>query len=209
MWWAYPLVALGAYMVGSIPTGVLVGKATRGIDVRNYGSGKTGFTNALRTLGWPPSLAVLLADALKGYIPAIAVWLATDSHNLQMVAALMAVTGHIWPLFAGFRGGRGVATAYGAFLAMSLPLTMILVVVAALIVIAFRYMSLMSVLTVPLGALGLLGLAIAGAGPYSHAIYGSLAATLIVIQHRGNIQRLLSGTEPKLGKGGRRRPTTS
>jgi len=205
MWWAYPLVALGAYLLGSIPTGVLVGRAVRGIDLRDYGSGKMGFANALRTLGWFPSLIVLVADAMKGYIPVMATGLLLGSHNLQVVAGFMAVVGHIWPLFAGFRGGRGVATVYGAFLAMSLPLTLALAAVAALIVLAFRYISLMSVVTVPLGALGLLGLALLGVEPYVYGIYGSLVAALILFQHRDNIQRLLSGTEPKLGQGGQRR----
>lgn len=201
----YVAVALVSYLVGSIPTGVLVGRLTRGVDVREFGSGKTGFTNALRTLGLRSSLLVLLADAAKGYGPVMVTWAIFGSHELQVAAALAAIVGHDWPLFAGFRGGRGVATSYGAYLGMSAPITLALVAVALAMTFVVRYISLVSMVTVPLGAFAFLMLALAGQGPYVYVAYGLLAALLIIFQHRDNIRRLLAGSEPKVGQGSHRR----
>jgi len=214
MVWQYVVVAVVAYLMGAIPTGWLVGKLTRGIDVRDYGSGATGGTNVLRTLGLRAALFVLVADVLKAYVAVLSTWYifephegANTAHNLQAVAGVAAIIGHNWPVYIGFRGGRGVAATYGAFAAMLFfPLTVPgLLAVAVAIVLAFRYMSLMSVTTVPLGGAAFLGLAVAGIVPYAFAIFGGVASALVLFQHRGNIQRLLAGTEPKIGQGRQRR----
>jgi glycerol-3-phosphate acyltransferase PlsY len=211
MLWQYVVVAVVAYLMGAIPTGWLVGKLARGIDVRDYGSGATGGTNVLRTLGLRPALFVLVVDVLKAYVAVLSTWYifepyegANTAHNLQAVAGVGVIIGHDWPVYIGFRGGRGVAATYGSFAAMLFfPLTVPgLLAVAVAIVLAFRYMSLMSLTTVPLGGAAFLALAVAGITPYAFAIFGGIASALVLFQHRGNIQRLLAGTEPKMGQGG-------
>jgi glycerol-3-phosphate acyltransferase PlsY len=214
MSWQYVVVAVVAYLMGSIPNGWLAGKLTQGIDIREYGSGATGTANVLRTLGLWPALLVLLADVLKAYVVVLLTWYIFEpyvgentAHNLQAVAGAAAIIGHDWPLYLGFRGGKGVAAAYGSFAAMLFfPLTVPgLLAVAVAIVLTFRYMSLMSVVTVLMGGACFLGLALAGIVPYAFAIFGGVASALVLLQHRENIQRLLAGTEPKIGQRVQRR----
>jgi len=214
MVWQYVVVAVVAYLMGAIPSGWLVGKLRQGIDIRDYGSGATGTANVLRTLGLRPALLVLLADILKVYVTVLAIWYifepyegANTAHNLQAIAGVTAIVGHDWPVYLGFRGGKGVAATYGAFAAMLFfPLSVPgLLAAAVAIVLTFRYMSLMSVTTVLMGGATFLGLALAGIVPYAFAIFGGVASALVLFRHRGNIQRLLAGTEPKVGQGGQRR----
>ena len=202
-----------SYLVGSIPWGYIAGRVLKGIDVRDFGSGVTGATNVMRTLGRGPFVAVLLADALKGYIPVLVTWFAFESHDLQVASGLAAVLGHDFPVYIGFRGGRGVATSFGVYAALALPVSASLLAVALFIVLTFRYMSLMSIVTVPLGALALLVLVPLGVDEdytYTKAVFGAFATALVLVRHMGNIRRLIRGTEPKLGEGGkRRRPAPS
>jgi glycerol-3-phosphate acyltransferase PlsY len=202
-----------SYLVGSIPFGYIAGRVLKGIDVRDYGSGATGATNVMRTLGRGAFVSVLLADALKGYLPVIVTWLLFESHDLQVASGLAAVLGHDFPLYIGFRGGRGVATSFGVYAALGLHIALGMLAVGLFIILATRYMSLMSMITVPLGALAFLLLAAAGvenvAGveeyTYSQAVFGAFATALVLVRHAGNIRRLITGTEPKLGEGGKRR----
>jgi len=200
--WEYVAAATVCYLVGSFPTGFLVGRWLRGIDVRDYGSGATGATNILRTLGARAFLFVLLADVLKGWIPVLLVWYLTESHNVQVAAGIAVILGHDFPVFIGFRGGRGVATAMGVYAALTVPMAFALVPIAIFVLLAFRYMSVMSLVTIPLGGAVLLALAVADLEPYSKAVFGLVASALIVLRHRENIGRLIRGTEPKLGEGG-------
>jgi glycerol-3-phosphate acyltransferase PlsY len=213
MVWQYVVVAVASYLMGSIPSGWLAGKFMRGIDIRDYGSGATGTTNVLRSLGLWPALLVLVADILKAYVTVLATWYifepyvgANTAHNLQAVAGVAAIIGHDWPAYLAFRGGKGVAATYGAFAAMLFfPLSVPgLLAVAVAIVLVFRYMSLMSVTTVLMGGVAFLGLALAGIVPYAFAIFGGIASALVLFRHRENIRRLLAGTEPKIGQGGER-----
>jgi glycerol-3-phosphate acyltransferase PlsY len=213
MAWQYVVVAVASYLIGSIPSGWLAGKLMRGIDVRDYGSGATGTANVLRSLGLWPALLVLVADILKAYVAVLATWYIFEpyegentAHNLQAVAGVAAIVGHDWPAYLGFRGGKGVAATYGAFAAMLFfPLSVPgLLAVAVAIVLVFRYMSLMSVITVLMGGAAFLGLALAGIVPYAFAIFGGIASALVLFRHRENIRRLLAGTEPKIGQGGER-----
>ncbi len=196
-----------SYLVGSIPSGYIAGRALKGIDVREFGSGASGATNVMRTLGRGPFVGVLLADALKGYIPVLLTWVAFGSHDLQVASGLAVVLGHDFPLYIGFRGGRGVATSFGVYAALAMPVSVSLLAVGLFIMLTFRYMSLMSLVTVPLGALVLLVFAILGVGDdytYTKAVFGAFATALVLARHLGNIRRLIQGTEPKLGEGGDR-----
>ncbi len=206
MLWEYALVILLSYLVGSIPTGYIAGRVLKGIDVRDYGSGATGATNVLRTLGRGPFLGVLLVDAFKGYVVVLVTWYGLGSHDLQVASGIAAVLGHDFPLYISFRGGRGVATSFGVYAALALPVSFGLVAVGLFIILAFRYMSLMSIVTVPLGALVLLVLAVAGVEDYTYtkAVFGAFATGFVLARHGGNIRRLLRGTEPKLGEGSER-----
>lgn len=203
MTWAALVVGIVAYLVGSFPTGYVLGRLLRGIDIRHYGSGNVGATNVLRVLGPKPFLVTLALDTLKGWAPVFLAWELTGAHELQMLAGICALLGHDFPVYIGFRGGRGVATAFGVYAGLLFPLAAGLVALGLFIVLAFRYMSLMSIITVPLGALVLLALALLGLVPYSYAIFGGVASALVLLRHLGNIRRLLSGTEPKLGQGGK------
>ena len=212
MVWQYALAIGVGYLAGSIPFGWIAGKVRRGIDVRDYGSGATGATNVLRTLGMRSFLMVLVADALKGYVPVLATWYIAEphvgsdaAHGLQVAAGVAAIVGHDWPLYIGWRGGKGVATSYGAMAGLLFPLSLGLVVLAILIILTFRYMSLMSVTTIPVGSAILAGLALAGHAPLSYATFGLLATLLVLFRHRDNIRRLLTGQEPRIGQGGRQR----
>jgi len=197
-----------SYLVGSIPFGYIAGRVLKGIDVRDFGSGATGATNVMRTLGRGPFAFVLLADALKGYVPVLVTWFLFESHDLQVASGLAAVLGHDFPLYIGFRGGRGVATSFGVYAALALYVPLGLLAAGLFIILTFRYMSLMSIVTVPLGALALLVLAVVEGGDhytYSKAVFGAFATALVLVRHVGNIRRLVQGTEPKLGEGGGRR----
>ena len=204
----FAAVIAASYLVGSIPFGYIAGRVQKGIDVRDYGSGATGATNVMRTLGKGAFVAVLVGDALKGYGPVLVTWHLFHSHDLQVASGLAAVLGHDFPVYIGFRGGRGVATSFGVYAALALPVSVSLVAVALFIVLTFRYMSLMSIVTVPLGALVLLLLAVFQGGDhytYSKTVFGAFATALVIVRHWGNIKRLIRGTEPKLGEGGGRR----
>jgi len=204
----FAAVIAASYLVGSIPWGYIAGRVMKGIDVRDYGSGATGATNVMRTLGRGAFVGVLVGDALKGYAPVLVTWYLFESHDLQVASGLAAVLGHDFPIYIGFRGGRGVATSFGVYAALALPVSVSLVAVALFIVLTFRYMSLMSIVTVPLGALVLLLLAVFQGGDhytYSKTIFGAFATALVIVRHLGNIRRLIQGTEPKLGEGGSRR----
>jgi glycerol-3-phosphate acyltransferase PlsY len=205
MWWAFLIVAIIGYLLGSLPMGLIAGKLVRGVDIRDYGSGKTGFTNALRTIGLKAALLVLLGDVVKGVAPVLIARLLSDAAYAQMVAGLAAVVGHDWPVFAGFRGGRGVTTFFGVLLGMNPLVVLALVPVGVGIAVVTRYMSVMSMLSAVLAAAVLIGLAAAGVLPAAYPVYASLGAALIVFLHRENIGRLLAGKEPKIGRGGERR----
>jgi glycerol-3-phosphate acyltransferase PlsY len=207
-------VVIVSYLIGAIPTGYIIARAWRGIDIRDYGSGNIGATNVLRTLGRGPFILVLIADALKGYIPTLATWYvfqdqgAQTAHALQVAAGIAAVLGHDFPVYIGFRGGRGVATSFGVFAALAMPLAVGLVAVGLFIVLAVRYMSVMSLVTVPLGALVLFALAVVPGGDvytWTKVIFGVFATAIVFATHIPNIRRLIQGTEPKIGEGGEQR----
>jgi glycerol-3-phosphate acyltransferase PlsY len=208
------LVVVVSYLIGAVPTGYIVARAWRGVDIRDYGSGNIGATNVLRTIGRGPFIVVLIADALKGYIPTLAAWYVFQdegthtAHAFQVAAGIAAVLGHDFPIYIRFRGGRGVATSFGVYAALAMPLAVGMLAVGIFIVLAVRYMSVMSLVTVPLGALVLFMLALVPGGDvytWTKVIFGLFATAIVVGTHIPNIRRLIQGTEPKIGEGGERR----
>jgi len=200
--WELVLVVLASYLVGAIPVGYMTGRVLRGIDIRQYGSGSIGATNVMRVLGRGPFLGVLIADALKGYVPVLVTWYVFGTHDLQVASGISAVLGHDYPVYIGFRGGRGVATSFGVYAAMALPLAVSLFAVGLFILLALRYMSVMSMVTVPLGAVAFLLLAVFHVSDdftYTKAIFGAFATAFVLLTHIGNVRRLARGTEPKFG----------
>ena len=189
------LYILSSYLVGAIPAGYLVVKLSERRDIRASGSGNTGATNVLRVKGWAYALPVALFDVAKGFFPA---WLAFRLFPEPLVApaaSLAAILGHCFPIYIGFRGGKGVATAMGSFAALSfLPfLGSGIVFLAATLI--WRYVSLGSLLA----AVAFPAAVLAVGGDSNLALYGIVVAVLVAFKHRANIGRLKSGTEPKLG----------
>ncbi len=200
MAWQLIVALVIGYLLGSIPGGYVMGRLTRGIDVRNYGSGKTGATNAMRTLSLWAVLMVLVIDLGKAAAAVSIARALSDSAWAQALAGMGAFAGHVWPLYLGFRGGRGVSAAYGSLLAMNPLASLALLPIALLIIAVTRYMSLMSISMAPIAAILFLALAIAGILPYAYAVFAVVVAIAIVVLHHDNIRRLLSGTERKIGQ---------
>ncbi len=194
-----------SYLFGSFPTAILAGKMLKQIDIRNYGSGNAGATNVFRVLGWKAGLGVLLIDMLKGFIPVffIAPYFSPNPDALiyfQVAAAAAAIIGHIWTIFAGFKGGKGVGTSAGALLGLA-PLPLLTALLFFIIIVGLtQYVSLGSLLASLVFLLVLLLQKYIFGVPISNVlIYLSVViAALIWFAHRSNIKRLLQGTENKL-----------
>ncbi len=210
-----PLVLIGiiGYLWGSIPAGYWMGKIIRGkdFDIRAYGSHKIGATNVLRTLGRVPALIVLIFDLLKGLGPTLIATLVPFFYGTgwgPTVAGLAALIGHIFPIFIGFKGGRGVLTGSGALLVIS-PLTFLIgFVVLALTILISRYVSLGSILgsvsTIICGIvfyfIGLVNPEFFGRVTPAQLVFMVIAPAIVIIVHYDNIGRLLSRSERKLGQ---------
>jgi glycerol-3-phosphate acyltransferase PlsY len=200
------VVFLLAYLVGAIPSGLVVGRLRAGVDVREHGSGGTGATNVLRSVGPAAALLVLLLDVAKGLL---AVWLAARFapagvavETAALLAAAGVVVGHVWPVFAGFSGGKGVATAAGAFLALD-PLACAIGVAVFVVVLAVtRVVSLSSLAAVLLlpGVLGALDVLSVHDVSYGLLGYAAGLAALVLLTHRTNVRRVADGSEPKIGR---------
>ncbi len=197
--------AVVGYLLGSIPVGLLVSRLVGGVDVRDYGSGKTGFTNSLRVLGLKRSVPVFLGDFGKGMAAALLPLLYTDDPWARAAGGLAAVIGHIWPLFAGFRGGRGVLTGLGVLFALSPLAALVAAPVAIIALLGTKIMSIVSISGAATAAIAFVVLAAVGFHPWAFAVAAVAGATLIIGMHKDNIARLRAGTEPKIGRGGSRR----
>ena len=204
-----------SYLIGSIPTSIIVSKLTKGIDIREHGSGNAGGTNVMRVLGWKHGVFVIILDALKGVLAVIVVarlhYGSMPFQNLtpfddftlvQIIAGISAVIGHIWTVFAGFRGGKGIATALGMLLMIVTTDMLIAVGVFVVVVTVSRYVSLGSILAaiaVPLTLIvreNIFNVDIPGYHtllPFVIAV-----ALLVVFTHRKNVVRLINGNENKL-----------
>ena len=190
------LLALFAYLMGGIPFGMIVAKLTLGIDIRSIGSGNIGATNVLRVMGWKGGVLVLFLDALKGFVPVLLAQLFFAAPGAAVLAGLAAMLGHTFSPFLRFRGGRGVATGLGVVLALSWQAGLTAFGIALVLMAAFRYVSLGSVV----GALSLPFLMIIFWQPLEYVGFVTLAALLIVARHIPNMRRLLAGAESQLGE---------
>ena len=219
-----------SYLVGAIPTGIMAGKMLKGIDIRQFGSGNAGGTNAFRVLGWKAGLAVTLLDILKGIVAAVSIVAFFRHHPvgafpdinevaLRPLAGMSAVIGHVFTVFAGFKGGKGVSTAAGMLIGIA-PVSMLIVIgIFLLTVYVSRYVSVASILAAiafPLiiairkyifelgGGLDyyvkLFGerFSFHDSLDYHLMIFGLIVALAILYTHRANIRRLLSGTENRI-----------
>jgi acyl phosphate:glycerol-3-phosphate acyltransferase len=203
------VAAVIGYLLGSIPVGLLAGRLAGGVDVRNYGSGKTGFTNSLRVLGLRRSVPVFAGDYGKGLAAALLPLLYTDDPWARAAGGLAAVIGHVWPVFAGFRGGRGVLTGLGVLTALS-PLTVLAVApVAGLIIYLTRYVSLASISASALAGTLFAAFAALDLHPWPFAVAAIIGCALIIVLHHDNIRRLLAGTERRIGERSEPRATPS
>jgi glycerol-3-phosphate acyltransferase PlsY len=208
LWLDIGMVIL-AYLIGSISTGYVMGWLLRGIDIRQYGSGRTGGTNALRTLG-PVGAAITAAGDVGKSAAAVALAKGLGlSPWVVALAALAAVLGHNYPFYLRFRGGAGVAPTIGALLMINWWMGLGLGAVAAVLVVITRYASAGSLALVNLTPLIMAALALARELPWAYLILGVTVAVLVTWSHRPNIARLLAGTERKLGEGGHRITSTS
>ncbi|MBG0744389.1 MAG: glycerol-3-phosphate 1-O-acyltransferase PlsY [Cylindrospermopsis raciborskii KL1] len=205
------LVIILAYLLGSFPTGYLVGKILKGIDIRQVGSGSTGATNVLRTLGKGPGAFVLIIDCLKGFLAINLVYvlyssqlnLMDSSLNVEAwrswlvtLVGLMAILGHSKSIFLGFTGGKSVATSLGILLAINWQVGVGTLGVFIVVIAISKIVSLSSIA----GAIAVSILMIVFQQPLAYIIFSLLGGLYVIIRHRSNIDRLLGGKEPKIGQ---------
>ena len=196
-------IAIG-YLLGSFPSGYVVGRL-RGIDVRQWGSGRIGGTNVLRSAGPWAAILVVLGDVAKGVLAVFVAKALVGSPSAEILAGLAAILGHDFSIFVTFSGGRGVATTLGTLGALYLPASLTLALLALSVVAVSRYASLGSLTVATSMPFAMLHLVLFADKPVWYLVYGLAAGILIVGLHKGNIQRLLAGTERKIGESGERR----
>ncbi|MBC7915152.1 MAG: glycerol-3-phosphate 1-O-acyltransferase PlsY [Pyrinomonadaceae bacterium] len=203
----YSLSALvAAYFCGSIPTAVWIGQAFYGIDVREYGSGNAGATNTFRVLGTKAGIAVMLLDIFKGWTATNLAYLiglsvtgpqhSVQFVNYQLALGIIAVMGHLFPILAGFRGGKGIATLFGMILAVHSQAALVCVIVFLFVLLVSKYVSLSSIsagFSFPLSVIFLFHSPLR-----SIVLYGMCICVLILVTHQKNIERLLKGKEAKV-----------
>ncbi|MDB9314624.1 glycerol-3-phosphate 1-O-acyltransferase PlsY [Spirulina sp. CS-785/01] len=207
VWIISGLLLLVAYLFGSIPTGYLMARSLKGIDIREQGSGSTGATNVLRTVGKKAALATLLLDMLKG-MAAIAMVHLSYAINLGgalplswkpwlvTLAGIIAIVGHSKPVWLNFKGGKSVAASIGVLLVMSPPAALGTIAVFAATLWTWRIVSLGSIA----GAIAVNALMILFNEPLPYCLFAAVAGLYVILRHRSNIERLLAGTEPSIGQ---------
>ncbi|MBN18673.1 MAG: acyl-phosphate glycerol 3-phosphate acyltransferase [Chloroflexi bacterium] len=194
------LVLILAYILGSIPFGVVLGKIVKSIDVRDLGSGSMGMTNVIRTVGIYTGIAVLILDMLKSILAIYLAILIVDSSLIVSLSGVLAITGHIWPVFSKFRGGKGTACGWAGLLFLS-PISGLIASIVGLFLIAItRYVSLGSITASVVGSIFLVILCLTGNAPLPYMWFGVLGTILIAFRHKDNILRLIKGQERKLGQ---------
>lgn len=212
---ALAVVILLSYLAGSIPSSIWVGKLVKGVDIREYGSGNAGATNTFRLLGWKPGVAVLLIDFFKGF--ASSFWISQLAYHigsgpvvlfsfweidpfLRIVCGVVAVVGHMFPILANFDGGKGMATAAGMLCGIEPISVGITAAVFAIVMLTSRYVSLASLVAAFIYPLVLLGERFMLDWPVANSVlvFGTLVGLGIIVKHKGNIKRLMEGTENRV-----------
>jgi len=210
---AYVLTGLVSYFVGAIPSGYILVKLKTGQDIRTLGSGNIGATNVARTQGTVWFIPVFIFDFMKGFAPVfwLAPWVATrwkcptcmsPVDMLSVFCALLALVGHLWPVYLGFRGGKGVATMGGILFAMNWMAALIACAVWVVVFIPFRYVSLGSVvaaLSLPVAHHFTAQYMPRWKMPWIITIFLAVAGILVIVRHKANLKRLLEGTEKRFG----------
>lgn len=213
---ALAVVVILSYLVGSIPSSIWVGKLVKGVDIRNFGSGNAGATNTFRLLGWQPGVVVLLIDFMKGF--ASSYWISQIAYHigsgpisiiphwsvgpfLQILCGVVAVVGHMFPLYSNFDGGKGMATAAGMLSGIEPISVAITAAVFLVVMLTSYYVSLASLIAAFIYPIVLVILKYIFGWPLdgSILIFGALIGLSIIVKHRGNIRRLLKGEENKVG----------
>lgn len=207
------LLLVGAYLLGSLPSGYWAGRLLKGIDIREHGSGSTGATNVLRTVGKVPALVVLLVDVLKGAVGIAAVHGCYTFVNAQALlspsiettfwlpcivtlAGMTALLGHSKSIFLSFTGGKSVATSLGVLLAMNWFVGLGTLAMFAIVLAVTRIVSLSSIA----GAIAVSGFMLLTHQPLPYVLFGLLGGLYVILRHRANIQRLFAGNEPQIGQ---------
>ena len=203
-WLAWALIAPTAYLIGSIPVGIIVCKVFGGADPREQGSGSMGATNVLRTVGKKAAALVLALDFAKGVIViGMSLAIARDAYLLQALAGTLVIVGHTWPVFAGFKGGKGIATGWGAILVLS-PISAVATLIGLAIALLTKYVSLGSIIGASLGVAVLITVSVVEVpieiadAPIEYLAFAIPAVAVILFSHRENMTRLRRGTENRL-----------
>ena len=187
------LIAL-SYLIGAVPTGLLLVRLLKGEDIRQLGSGNIGAVNVLRVAGVGTGIAVLIVDILKGLVPILLATRLGSNPWTVVLCGIAAIAGHNWSVFLGFQGGKGIATSYGVLIGMSWPAAALAAAVWVAVVAVTRYSSLGSLLSVACVPFVLWWLH----QPAEYVYFGILAALFAIYRHRGNIQRLVAGSELRI-----------
>jgi glycerol-3-phosphate acyltransferase PlsY len=200
--WTWIIALVAAYLLGSVPFGVIISRFVTGVDVRSVGSGSTGATNVMRASGTKAGVAALLLDGGKGAGAVVIAKLLTDGqpYLVEALAGILVIVGHNWPVFTGFKGGKGVAAGWAALIVIS-PWASLAATIALPVVGVTRYVSLGSIVGTLAGLIFLIVqiTAFDYGGP-GYFIYIAIGGPLVVWRHSANIKRLLKGEENKLGK---------
>jgi acyl phosphate:glycerol-3-phosphate acyltransferase len=191
----YILLVLAGYILGSVPTGLLVGRAY-GVDVRRVGSGNIGMANVLRSAGKSAAALTMLGDMLKGFMPVVAARLLTENEWVISAVALAAVAGHCWPIFLQFKGGKGVATGAGTSIGLAPVVGLALFAFWWAVVLVSRYTSLGAILVMVVSPIAFF----LSGQPTPYVLFTAVGGALILWRHRENARALLKGTERKIGK---------
>ena len=188
------LLVVLSYLIGAVPTGLVLVRLLRGEDIRRHGSGNIGTVNVLRVAGPATAVTVLIVDILKGLIPVLLAVRLEAAPWVIVACALAAIAGHNWSVFLGFTGGKGIATSFGVLLGLSWPAAVVAAAVWVVAVAITRYASLGSLVAVASVPFTLWRLQ----QPVEYVAFGIIAAVFAIYRHRGNIQRLVAGTELRI-----------
>ena len=195
-------IILGGYLVGSLPFGVIIGRAWKGVDIRQYGSGNIGFSNALRVLGWKPAAVVFIGDALKGIVPVVLgqallrTWNVPHADLWLLLVGLAPILGHSFSVFLRFRGGRAVTTTLGVLIGLCWQAALVALVSWLVVVAITRYISLGSIVA----ALSVPTYMFLSGKSRDWLILWSAVSLLVILRHLPNMKRLVKGTEVKIGE---------